>query len=1692
MKNHEIIYPALRAALTFFVFGFIWILASDEAVHQLSPSHRLEHQLQTYKGWFFISLIAIMIYFIFRKQLKKAIDYKDKMLISERSLSAILENIGEGIISTDKTGNITDINKIAENLIGITKKQAKGQSLFDVVYFVDHEGDDITQKLFDKPLSLMNINEVAVLTTTNGQMDVKVFVNTGRVYNNTGQHTGNIIAFRDITDLYKRDKAVKDSEERFRTIIETALDGFVITGSKGNILMNNDSYSRMIGYSKDELSNMHLSDLRAPEALGELPGQIKSVMEEGKASFETKHQNKQGEIIDVEVSAKFIEEYQSVFVFLKDITKRKRVEEEVSYFKNALDSSTDAIGMSTPEGKHYYQNKTFDEMFGLLGEDPVPLAYADKKIGREVFKTIMGGGEWIGEIVMVGKEKQLLNVFLRAYAVKKNDKIIALVGVHTDITERKMAEAALKEREDRLSKIMLVAIDGMWDWNLVTDDAYFDPRYYQMAGYEVDEFEHRLEEFEKRLHPDDHFLMDQAKKYIKGEIDRFEVEFRFKKKNGDWLWIITHGIIVERDEKGTPTRFVGTHTDITDRKNAEFALRESEHKLRDLLNNLDAGVVVHAADTSITLNNPRASELLGLNDAQMKGKQAIDPEWKFLNESNNVLPLEEYPVNQVISGKKPIKNMLAGVIRAKNKDVVWLLVNGFPVVDSHNDIVEVIISFIDITDRRHSEQAIKESQERFDLAVNATRDGIYDWDLLTNEIYYSPALKSMVGYRDEELSNDLSVWEDLTSAEDVKKTWIMQNELINKERDRFEMEFKMKHKDGHWVDVLSRAEAYFDEEGKAVRVVGTLVDITDRKLAEMALLFSEERFRSFMENSTDASSLYDADLNLIELNKAGLAMFPQGTKKEKLIGKNLSDIDPGIESSDRYKNYQEVIRTGEPLMLNEYIPHPRLGDRYLSVRLFKVGNGLGMIVTDITKQKQSEKALKESEERYKKIVETTHDLIWSCDVQGNILYISDACKHIYGYAPEEMIGQNFSKFLPSNQITEHRKKFKRKTKQQITTIEFDTEIINRNGERFYLKDNITILNDKNGEVTGMMGASKNVTEKVLAEKALLNSMNRLEFTLDSGGLGLWDYNFKSQELLVSDQWKLKLGLRKNAAITPEIFNSLIHPEEIEFVNETFLECLQQQKMEFKIEFRMKHSSGGWKWFLSQGKVMEQDKDGNATRMVGVNLDVTETKQLELELKRWVNIYSSFIKYSSEGIYLFELEEPMPISIPHEEQIKYFYHHGYVKTCNDAFAKMYGYNKAEDLVGIKQSQLHGGEDTPENIEIMNHFIDSGYRIMDSLSKEVDKDGNSIYFSNNVVGIIEDEKLVRTWGSQMNITDRIFAQQALEESEKKYRLLFKTNPVPLVIVDVEKFKFLDINDATEKLLGYSRKEFSKMKLWDIRPDILVFTEDEMKAQMQKGAGFAHESKLVNKSGKTILAEVIFDLIDYDGHPAALAAFSDITALKEAEKRVLKSIIEGEDNERKRVSKELHDSLGQHLTAASLNFDSIKQAIKDLGEKDSVKYETGLDFLKSAIEESRNIAHNLMPKAIDDFGLIPSLYSLFNKIEKSTGINVKFYENLGEGRLNRQIELNLYRITQEAINNVIKHAKATEVFIQLVLHKKEIIFTFEDNGIGFDKSRSEVTGKGMGLQSIFNRVKAMAGIFELDARPKKGTSITIEIPV
>lgn len=174
------------------------------------------------------------------------------------------------------------------------------------------------------------------------------------------------------------------------------------------------------------------------------------------------------------------------------------------------------------------------------------------------------------------------------------------------------------------------------------------------------------------------------------------------------------GIVSENKEQA-----LFTILDITQLKETESALREREERYRDLLKNLDVGIIVHNKDTAIIYSNPKASELIGLSKEQIKDKDVSDPNWKFIKEDNKSLSSENYPVNQIICTKKPISNFIIGIIKTNRTDVRWFLVNGFPMFNNAGEIAEVVISFIEITELKKLEIELTKAKEQAEAANKA-------------------------------------------------------------------------------------------------------------------------------------------------------------------------------------------------------------------------------------------------------------------------------------------------------------------------------------------------------------------------------------------------------------------------------------------------------------------------------------------------------------------------------------------------------------------------------------------------------------------------------------------------------------------------------------------------------------------------------------------------------------------------------------------------------------------------------------------------------------------------------------------------------------------------------------------------------------------------------------------------------------
>jgi len=228
--------------------------------------------------------------------------------------------------------------------------------------------------------------------------------------------------------------------------------------------------------------------------------------------------------------------------------------------------------------------------------------------------------------------------------------------------------------------------------------------------------------------------------------------------------------------------------------------------------------------------------------------------------------------------------------------------------------------------------------------------------------------------------------------------------------------------------------------------------------------------------------------------------------------------------------------------------------------------------------------------------------------------------------------------------------------------------------------------------------------------------------------------------------------------------------------------------------------------------------------------------------------------------------------------------------------------------------------------------------------------------------------------------------------------------------------------------------------------------------------------------------------------ILTISNISNLKEVQAQTMLSMLEGQEIERKRLSKEIHDGLGPLLSTIRLNLESLSSQLDEYNAKAFVhqKLDNIYQLIDSLAHDMRDLSHALMPKVLEDFGLGAALESLCSHFNDLESVELFYYDGGFSERPGKSIELNLYRIAQELLNNAVKHSGANKINLQLIRHPESIVLMVEDNGIGFEEDRRELGSQGIGLKNIQTRTKMLGGTFFIDTSKGEGTTATCEIPL
>jgi len=284
----------------------------------------------------------------------------------------------------------------------------------------------------------------------------------------------------------------------------------------------------------------------------------------------------------------------------------------------------------------------------------------------------------------------------------------------------------------------------------------------------------------------------------------------------------------------------------------------------------------------------------------------------------------------------------------------------------------------------------------------------------------------------------------------------------------------------------------------------------------------------------------------------------------------------------------------------------------------------------------------------------------------------------------------------------------------------------------------------------------------------------------------------------------------------------------------------------------------------------------------LNIELEDKDSLIDELRKNIDIHNSFYKFSKEGIYRMEFENPIPVSLPVKKQIELFYKNGYLAECNDSLARMYGYETKESIIGRRLIDFHKDENNEINFEANKAFIEADYKIYDAHTEEIDKNGNTRYYSNNAVGIIEDGKILRYWGTQIDITERMKTEKALRESEERYRLLVEHSPEAIAVHSGGKIVYA--NDSMVSLLKAKNPEelIGKEVMSFVHKDYKGIVSDRIKkTQEEKVHSEILEEKFIACDGKIIDVEVTAIPFIYNGISSSQVVVRNVTRRKKDEK-------------------------------------------------------------------------------------------------------------------------------------------------------------------------------------------------------------------
>ena len=638
------------------------------------------------------------------------------------------------------------------------------------------------------------------------------------------------------------------------------------------------------------------------------------------------------------------------------------------------------------------------------------------------------------------------------------------------------------------------------------------------------------------------------------------------------------------------------------------------------------------------------------------------------------------------------------------------------------------------------------------------------------------------------------------------------------------------------------------------------------------------------------------------------------------------------------------------------------------------------------------------------------------------------------------------------------------------------------------------------------GILYNITDQKKTEEALNETRLQMEDVLEGANVGTLEWNVQTGKIKYNKIWarnlgysntEIKLGL---VLLGKKGWKAITHPDDIPYAEEMLQRHFSGELPYHNVEVRMRHKKGHWVWIRQEGKVKTYTADGKPLLMYGMHTDISVRKQMEEELR---------INEEKYRI-LFE-NNPQPMLIFNPVTLK-------ILEVNKSFLSHYGYSR-DEIITMKISSIRPTEDIPEMLVTVSKSNEGARNI--GVRRHKKKNGEIIYVelkshTINFHGTSAIHVLIN------DITEQKLAEQALVDLNDKLeeRILERTSELLELNASLQEteVKFRTVTDFTydweywkspdnkilfmspsvERITGYKVYEFEEHP--ELIDEIIYQNDIEIWESHKKERCVSDPSekkldlifRIVKKNGDIRWIGHVCRCININGkHLGVRVSNRDITDKVNAENKLLNITLDVEERERNRFSSELHDGMGPLLSTIKLYFQWL--ADTDDIDKKKIITEKGNHSIEMAIQTARELARGMSSQFLSDTGYIHAINDFTQRINLTNKIKIKFSTDSND-RFSSFFELMLYRITTELIKNTLTYAKASNIEITFKYNKWKniILFSYTDNGIGFDWEKTQKERKGLGLMNIQQRVQIMKGEIEIKSKPGEGMTTFIQLPI